>query len=311
MKQRHRKLRKKNPAHPRFWASWVLVGLLWLVGLLPLRISRVLGAIVGLGMMAVNGKRRRIARINLRLAFPQLGDHDRRSLLRRHFIVSGQALVDVGFLASASERRFWHKMHVEGLDTVARALDVGRGVILITPHCVGINVGGVVFVRYQRGVSMYKPQRNPAANWLLTKIRLRYRNHSELVPREAGLRPVIRAIKKGAGFYYLPDEDLGPEQSVFAPFFGVPRATVPVLGRLAKMTDALVVPVFTRLLPRGAGYEVIFREPLANFPSGDDVLDATTMNATFESGIRQMPEQYMWTLKMFRSQLGGGPPPYP
>jgi len=303
-----RRKRKTSPAHPRYWVSWLLIGLLWLIGLLPLRLSRLLGGLVGLAMLAINSKRRRIARINLRLAFPELSDTARRRLLQRHFIVSGQAYFDLGFLAVASERRFDRAVKVVGAEVLNDERETGRNLIVAAPHCVGMNVAGLVFARAHTAMTMYKPQRDPAADWLLNKIRLRYR--SELITRAAGLRPVVRRLKNGVGFYYAPDEDLGPERSVFARFFGVPRATVPVLGRLAKMTDAAVVPVFTRLLPGGRGYEVIFEKPLVDFPSGDDVRDATTMNAAFEAGIRAMPEQYMWTLKMFRSRPGGGSSPY-
>ena len=305
---RHRRKTRRSGWHPRYWTSWALVGTLWLIGFLPLPVSRGLGVLVGLAMFATNAKRRRIGRTNLRLAFPERSDRERRLLLRRHFFVSGQAYLDVGFLAVASERRFRRAIHVNGAEILARVAGPNRRLILIAPHCVGMNVGGLVYAGSYKGISMFKPQRNPAANWLLAKIRLRYR--SDLVPREAGLRPIVRAIKNGVGFYYLPDEDLGPEQSIFAPFFGVPRATVPILGRLARMTDAQVVPIFTRLLPNGRGYEVIYREPLANFPTGDDVQDATAMNDAFEAGIREMPEQYMWTLKIFRSRPDGGPSPY-
>jgi len=306
---RRKKRKVVNPLRPRYWGSWLLVGALCVFGLMPLRLSRLFGMFFGLALMAVNPKRRRIARINLRLAFPDLSDGDCRRLMRQHFVVVGQGYLDVGFLAVASTRRFDRKMRVSGIEHVARATDAGRGVILIAPHCVGMNVGGLVYARAYKGVSMYKTQRNPAANWLLAKIRLRSR--SELVSRDAGLRPVIRAMKQGAGFYYLPDEDLGPEQAVFAPFFGVPRATVPVLGRLAQMTHADVIPIFTRLLPGGGGYEVIFKPRLSDFPTGDDARDAAAMNAAFEAGIREMPEQYMWTLKLFRSQPAGRTSPYP
>jgi KDO2-lipid IV(A) lauroyltransferase len=117
-------------------------------------------------------------------------------------------------------------------------------------------------------------------------------------------------VRAGYFTYYVPDEDFGAKQSVFVPFFGVPTATLPVLGRLAETTDALVVPCFTRTLPGGRGYEVTLAEPLADFPTGDATEDARRMNQALEAGVKAMPEQYMWTFKWFRTRPDNGPSPY-
>jgi lauroyl/myristoyl acyltransferase len=94
------------------------------------------------------------------------------------------------------------------------------------------------------------------------------------------------------------------------PFFGVPTATLATLGRLAQITNALVVPCFTRLLPGGRGYEVILKPPLENFPEGDRLRDATRMNQVIEEGLRTMPEQYLWTFKLFKTRPDNAPSPY-
>jgi KDO2-lipid IV(A) lauroyltransferase len=125
------------------------------------------------------------------------------------------------------------------------------------------------------------------------------------------LRLALRSLDEGMIFHYSPDEDLGPRHSVFAPFFGVATATLPTLGRLAERARADVIPCFTRLLPRARGYEVVLHPPLSNFPSHDRVADAARMNAAIEAGVREMPEQYMWTFKLFKTRPDGAPSPYP
>jgi lauroyl/myristoyl acyltransferase len=156
---------------------------------------------------------------------------------------------------------------------------------------------------------MMKLQRNPVVNWILNRGRLRF--GGGLLSRDQGLRPVVRGLRAGLAFYYLPDEDFGPKQSVFVPFFGIPTATLPTLGRLAEMADAAVVPCFVRVLARARGYEVVLGAPLASFPSGDRLADAAAMNRAMEDGIRDMPEQYMWTLKLFKTRPDSAPAPYP
>jgi len=128
--------------------------------------------------------------------------------------------------------------------------------------------------------------------------------------RDAGLRPLVKALKNNRVVIYMPDEDFGTRNSVFAPFFGVQTSTLTTLGRMAKISGADVVPCFARILPDGKGYVVDIDPPLENFPSGDDVADATKMNESLEHGIGRAPEQYMWTLRWFKTRPAGEAPPY-
>jgi len=296
----------QNSYAPRYWPSWAWLFLLRLMAALPLSWSRAVGASLGLLMMVTNEKRRKIARINLEMCFPKLSLRERERLLRRHFIVSGQSYFDLAYLAWASERRILRKTTIRGLEHYQDLR--GRNIILLAPHCVGMNFGGAVIARERAQFSMVKLQRNPVVNGLLNRGRMRF--GCFLLSRQQGLRPVIRGLKQGLAFYYLPDEDFGQRQSVFVPFFGVPTATLTTLGRLARLTNALVVPCFTRLLPGGRGYEVILKPPLEDFPNGDRTRDAARMNEVIEEGLRHMPEQYLWTFKIFKTRPGHAPSPY-
>jgi lauroyl/myristoyl acyltransferase len=293
---------------PRYVGSWLVVALLWAMAWLPLGLSRAFGAALGLLMMAANKKRRDIVRMNLSLCFPLLPPKRRARLARAHFIKSAQALVDLGFLTWAGRRRILKKTYFRGLDNLREQLGK-RNVILLAPHVVGLNYGGALLCHVAPVFSMAKPQRNPWVNWLLNRARARF--GGEFFLRQQGLRPVLRALREGRPFYYLPDEDLGPERSVFAPFFGVPAATLTTLGRLAQSVDAVVIPCFTKLLPGGRGTEIILYPPLKNFPQGDRTQDATRMNAAMEEGLRALSEQYLWTFKIFKTRPPGEPSLYP
>jgi KDO2-lipid IV(A) lauroyltransferase len=293
---------------PRYWGAWLGMGLLWLLALLPLALTRALGAALGLAMYATNAKRRRIARINLRLCFPEWSERERTRMLRRHYIVYGESFTDLGHLAWNSRARLRRMVRVRGLEHYQGAVASGRNVILLVPHVAGMNLGGTVLSAEHPTFSMYKAQRNDLADWFLNRGRMRF--GARLLERDQGLRPVVHALKQGLVFYYLPDEDFGPRHSVFAPFFNLTTATLPTLGRLAQMTNAVVIPCFARLLPWGRGCEVVLYPPLENYPGGDELADATHMNRALEAGIRDMPEQYMWTLKLFRTRPDGAINPY-
>ena len=304
----HRPRLGRGAFAPRRWPAWALLALLWACAWLPLRVARALGAALGLAMLAANRKRRRIARVNLGLCFPELSAPARERLLRRHFIVSGQAYLDLGFLAWGSEQRVLRAVKFHGLERYREATRSGRGVILLVPHSVGFNFAGALMARHHPLFTMYKPQRDPLVNWVLDRGRTRF--GARLIMREQGMRPVLRGLKAGEAFFYLADEDYGAERSVFVPYFGVPTATLPTLGRLAAGGNALVVPFFASLLPGARGYEVFLGPPLENFPSGDRLADTARMNRALEDCIRRAPEQYMWTFKLFKTRPGGAPSPY-
>jgi KDO2-lipid IV(A) lauroyltransferase len=162
-------------------------------------------------------------------------------------------------------------------------------------------------IRDRKFVSMYRKSRDPLLEYLFSR---RGRFGPILVERMASLKPIIRAMREGRIFYYLPDQDMGERASVFAPFFGIPAATVTVLSRLAETTHAAVLPCITRILPGGRGYELRFFPPLENFPTDDPAADAARMNREIENWVREMPEQYMWSYRRFKTRPNNGPSLY-
>jgi lauroyl-KDO2-lipid IV(A) myristoyltransferase len=104
---------------------------------------------------------------------------------------------------------------------------------------------------------------------------------------------------------YLADEDLGEKNSVFVPFFGVQKATIPVLGRLTKSCDAVVLPCVSCYEPENRRYSIRLLPEIKDFPSGDDVQDSASMNRAIEAAIMHCPIQYLWTLRYFKTRPPG------
>ncbi|GMQ89982.1 MAG: lipid A biosynthesis lauroyl acyltransferase [Gammaproteobacteria bacterium] len=292
---------------PRYWGTWAALGLLRFGVLLPLGVARWLGSAWGWLFLLLNAKRRRIARINLAMCFPELSTQERRRLLRKHFVSVGKSYADLGFLAWASKPRLVRSIRLVGLEHLDDAARRGKNVILLIAHCLGVNYASII-ARHHAMFSMFKPPHDAVVDWFLNKGRMRF--GCALLSRHQGMRPVVRALQRGMALYYIPDEDFGPERSLFAPFFGVPTATLPTLGRLARMADAVVIPVSIRMLPGGAGHELTLSPALGEFPTGNPNDDAARMNAALEQSIRAAPEQYMWTFKLFKTRPDNGPSPY-
>jgi len=293
---------------PRYWPTWLVLGLMRLSLHVPWRARAFFAARLGDLYYLLSVKRKRIAEVNIGLCFPKWSAEARDTLVRRHFRATMQAFLDLGWFWWATPAQLDKHIRVTGLEHYQAQYQRGGNVILLTCHSVALEIGGPFLSRFFPMISLIKPVRNELVNWFMTKSRTR--SGGRLFIREHGLRPIIRSIKQGMGFYYVPDEDLGEKESVFAPFFGVPAATLATLGRMVKLGDAVVIPFFTRLLLDRKGYELILRPPLDNFPTGDPVADATRMNQELEKAIREMPEQYMWTFKRFKNRPDNARSPY-
>jgi KDO2-lipid IV(A) lauroyltransferase len=134
--------------------------------------------------------------------------------------------------------------------------------------------------------------------------RLRHGN-AQIFARSETAKPLVRAIRNGAGFFNLPDMDFGERDAAFVPFFGVPAATLLAPSRMAKALNMKVQPVVAELLPGGQGYRVRFLPPWADFPSEDAVADTARMNRWIEEEVRRLPEQYLWVHKRFKTRPEG------
>lgn len=293
---------------PRYWSTWVSLGILRLCVILPRRATLTFGAGLGQLFYWFNHKRRHIAKVNLDLCFPEYSELERRQLLVAHFRRYGQSVVDIGLVWWSPVRKLEKYVRVSGLELYLDLVRQGKNIILITPHTVGMDLGGVIISQHSPVVSMMKELRNPLLNWYIWRGRTRF--GATLALREHGLRPLVRGIRSQVTCYYIPDQDFGIKHSEFIPFFGVQTATITTLGRLAALTNAVVIPCFTRLIADSGRYEVLLSPPLQNFPGGDRIADATVMNRAFELGIRAAPEQYLWTLKWFKTRPEGEPCPY-
>lgn len=283
------------------------IALLWLHWrLLPAGVLGHLGEWLGMLLYAVAGARIQVGLTNLRLSFPELDEVARRALLKAHFRALGRATLQetVSWWGSRSEVE--QLTRFEGTEHLVPHL--GKPLIWLAPHFVGLNIGGVrVTAAYAPIVSLYAAIKNPHINRLMLHARTRF-GESDMYSRQDGIKPVIRAIRKGRPFYYLPDMDYGDKDAVFVPFFGTPAATITGLSRLARATGAVVVPCITR--QEHDGYVTRFYPAWEDYPSDDVVADTRRMNAFIEARIREFPAQYFWLHKRFKTRPEGEPSPY-
>ena len=278
------------------------LALVWLLHFLPLALLAPLGRGLGSLLYLLARERRKVALTNLQLCFPQQGENERRHIARAHFQAFGRSLLEHGILWWGSKERIQHIVRIEGLEHW-QAVE-HRPVILLAPHFVGLDMGGSRIITEWKGVSVYSHQKDPVFDRVLLHGRTRFVT-PVLYSRQDGIRPLVRAMREGLPFYYLPDMDLGERDSIFVPFFGVPAATITGLSRLARLAGAVVVPVVTRQLPGAAGYVMTFYPAWREFPTEDVAADTRRMNAFIEERVLEMPEQYYWLHKRFKTRPPG------
>jgi KDO2-lipid IV(A) lauroyltransferase len=284
----------------------LMIFVLWLLHFLPLPILGRIGEAVGTLMYFAIPKRRRIALTNLRLCMPELSEAQRVALARRHFQAYSRSILERSLLWWLPVPRVHELIHIDG--AVPQALMEAGPTILFCPHFVCLDVAGVA-ARVIPVSSMYAEQKNKAFDDLLRHGRERY-GPVRLFTREQGIKPILRALREGLPYFMLPDMDFGEKDAEFIPFFGVEAATLTAMARIAAATGAKVIPVVATFLPDYKGYKVTFYPPFEDFP-GTDMLAATRrMNAFIEERVREIPAEYLWTHKRFKTRPPGQPSLY-
>ena len=286
----------------------IALALVWLAHFLPLRAIAALGGMLGGLAFWLIAERRRVTRTNLEKCFPQMAPAARERIARAHFRAAGRTIMDLGVLWWAPRNRVERFVRVEGLEHL-RALGSTPS-ILLAPHFVGVDIGGSRLGADVNMVSMYAAQKDRMMSEMLLHGRRRFGTH-KLVSRQQGIRAVIAGMREGLPFYYLPDQDYGPRDALFVPFFGIQTATVPGLSRIARLVGAKVLPCVTRMQPAGEGYLLTIEPPWENFPTADIAADTRRMNEYIERKVLEMPEQYLWMHKRFKTRPPGEARFYP
>ena len=224
-----------------------------------------------------------------------------------HFEAQFRSLMHYFILWWRPARSIRKRLQLEGFEQIDEYQKCGKQVIVLLTHNVGLDFATTALSMDYKANGPYKPVRNAVADWLIANGRLRFgkRSGSKLFTRDDGLKPLIRETRAGKVLIYLADEDLGEENSIFVPFFGVQKATIPMLGRLAKLCDAVVLPCVSCYLPEEQRYLVKLFPAMADMPTGDEMQDSENMNKAIEKAILECPIQYLWTLRYFQTRPPG------
>jgi Kdo2-lipid IVA lauroyltransferase/acyltransferase len=271
-------------AAPRYWPTWIGVGVMWLVARLPIAVQFWLGRMIGALGYRIARQRRHIARVNLALCFPQLDAAEREDLLRRTFTSTGIGAIETTVAWFGNLNRYRDRFSIDGLDVLTAAQRRGRGVVLVGAHFTTFELAGALLADATPFGVIYRHNTNLAIDWFMR--RGRERRYDAVIERSHGRKV-----------------------SVFAPFFGVTAATITATARFAQFNDSAVIFVSHFRDPVARTWTLHLR-PVPAYPTGVDRDDAALINGVIESEIARAPDQYLWLHRRFKTRPTGEPRPY-
>lgn len=281
--------------HPFLWPTWAGVGIFRLLCLLPWGSQMVLGRALGWLAFHILRLRRHIVEVNLRLCFPEKTEAERKALALAHYRSMGMGLFETG-------NAWWSRgdklpsFSICGVENLDAAKAGGRGVLLLTAHFTTLEICGRYFCDNIPMGGLYRePDNRVIANEMYNRRLVKIK---PAIPMD-DLRGLLRALRDGYTIWYAPDQGKKSKFAVVLPFFGVPALTNTATSRIARMSDAAVVPFFGFRLPDGS-YRLDIFPALEGFPTEDAEADAVRINHLIEEQILRAPEQYFWMHRRFK-----------
>lgn len=289
--------------HPRFWLSWVGIGVLVVFGLMPAKVRDPIAKFLAMFVYYFASKPIHIARVNLSLCFPDKSEKDIEILIKNNVRSFVMILLGQAEILLKKKSRLASRVKVNGYEHIQAVRDLGKPIVFIMPHVWAMEYAGLRLNLNLPIVTMAKAHRNALFNWFSNKLRISA--GGRVYMRQAGIRALITELKQGNSFFYLPDEDHGMSKSVFVPFFNTTKATLPVVGRLAAAGNAAVMPVQIGYNEKTHIFELtVLPEILAEQMQGKEN-EARVLNIAVEQVINAYPEQYMWFLKILKTRPDG------
>ncbi|HEY2567258.1 MAG TPA: LpxL/LpxP family Kdo(2)-lipid IV(A) lauroyl/palmitoleoyl acyltransferase [Candidatus Aquirickettsiella sp.] len=290
--------------HPRYWPTWLGLGILYLISKFPYRLQLQFGKNLGRISYYLFKKFRRIAEINLKLCFPELSNEERESLLKKQFQSLGMGLIESAMAWWMPDHKLDSLIHVQGLEYLQEALAKKKGVLILSAHFTSLDICGRLFSNIFPMYVVYREQKNRVIDRLLKQ----HRNFNWMQPiHRHAIRQIIKILKQNKAIWYAADQDYGPTHSIFPPFFKISTATISTPSRYANRTEAQVVTLFYHRLPKGKGYQITIGPILESFGQGDDYQDMLRFNQLLEQAVRAHPDQYLWIHRRFKTRPQNDP----
>ncbi|PWQ94636.1 lysophospholipid acyltransferase family protein [Leucothrix arctica] len=284
--------------HPKYWLSWIGIFFMWAISQFPWRWQMAIGESIGKLLHSLVKSRRDICIRNLEIAFPEKSPEERAVLCKEHFISLGKGLMDASFSWWGSSESLLKRSRIIGVENLDAAIASERPIIFLSTHFTSLEVSGSIIADRLESCFVFRPHQNPLLNHI--SINRRESRFGKTIAKDH-IRDMVRQLKQGKAVWYAPDQNFRGKGHIMVPFFGTDAPTNPATSRLAKLSNALVIPIYcTRESGEHEGYTLHIQHALDNFPSDNINNDTLRINQVIEQQIRAYPEQYLWTHKRYK-----------
>ena len=297
---------KNNFFHPKYFPTWILVFLMRLSVFLPFSTQVFFGKIIGKFLYPIMSELRKVAYTNISNCFPEKRQSQVTTMVKRNFEAVGISFFETANAYYASDNKIKKTLTIENEYFFTNALKKEGGIILLCSHFMPLMLGSRALLIKHKIANVYRPQNNKLFDQIMVNG---YQKNGAVMIKNTDTRSIVKALSNSLPIWYAPDQDLGINNSIFAPLFGIQAATASATARLAKNNNTQVIPYsFVRT---NQGYKMTFQEPLDNYPSGDPFNDAKRTNQILEKQILKNPEQYLWIHRRFKTRPEGESGLYP
>jgi KDO2-lipid IV(A) lauroyltransferase len=295
----------------RYWLEFLPV---WLIAQtlrwLPRPVARAVAGGIAMLVYRFHPRLRRVGIRNLELAFPEKSPEEREQIVKGVYRSLGRLLAEVPKFPDYTLENVERIAVYDGLDNYLAARDRGKGVLFLTAHLGGWEIGSFVHSLHGHWLNIVARRLdNPLLErWVL---RLRSLHGNKIHDKDEYARGLLAAMRHGETVGALMDTNMTPPQGVFVNFFGLPACTAAGIARVAMHTGAAVVPAFTIWDEALDKYRIRFEPAIPTVCSGDDEADVVantqSYTAAIEQAVRAHPEQWLWVHRRWKTRPEGEP----
>lgn len=303
-------------AHPtlrHYVEYWVASALLRVLGAFPHQLARLVSALLAFLCFWLWPRLRQVGLFNLRLAFPDWTDSERRKVLRGLFRNFGRMLADFARFPRMNRENIEQFIIYDGFETYAQARAQGKGVLFLTAH-----FGGWELSSFAHGIYGFpchfivRDMDNPLLNAFINHYRCL--SGGRTIEKRDAAREVLRALHRGEAVGILADQNVLPGEGTFVDFFGHAASTTTAPARFARKTGAPIVFGLAIWDEKLQKYRLRFVPvPWIKREDPEEEILANTANFTklIEAEIRRYPDQWLWVHRRWKTRPPGEPPLYP
>ncbi|MGH9775472.1 MAG: lysophospholipid acyltransferase family protein [Candidatus Acidiferrales bacterium] len=294
-----------------YYAAWLS---LHFVGALPRPVARAFAAWIAMLIYRLRPRLDRAAMFNLRLAFPEWTDTQRRRTIRGLVRQLGWMAAEFTHFPDYTRENIDSTVVLDGFENFATAQERGRGVLLLTGHMSAWELGPFAHAIYAKPIHfLARPLDNLRVDALVNRYRCLSGNQP--LQKNQSARATLNILRDGGTIGILADVNMLPEEGVFVDFFGIPACSTTGIARLAQHTGAAVVPAYLVWDANLRKYRLCYEPAVELSITGDEEHDIRENTARFmkviENYARAHPEQWLWIHKRWKTRPPGEPPLYP